>query len=185
MSAPIRYLITDCRLGRLLVAASEQGVTTVGLGSNDGGLEAEFRRKCPHAALSDDGQLAEWSSIVLDIVDGKEPAEALPLDVPGTGFQWQVWRELMQIPYGDTRTYGEIAGRLGNPGAARAVGRACATNPVALVIPCHRAVSSGHKLHGFRGGLDWGMDHKARLLHYERSRTAKTAGQISFLDGDD
>lgn len=182
MHAPTRYLITDCPLGRLLVAASDRGISTAGIGSNDSDLDAEFRHKCPHAICNNtDEQLIQWTAIVLAVMDGTVEASALPLDVPGTDFQWRVWRELMSIPYGSTRTYGEIAGRLGNPGAARAVGRACATNPVALVIPCHRAVGSDHKLHGFR----WGLDHKARLLQYERSRSPQASTQSTFLGMDE
>lgn len=181
MNAPTRYIVTPCPFGCLLVAASDKGVAVVGIGSANGELEAEFRRNYARALYSHDEQLSAWAGAVLHVIDGAQAAEEVPLDVEGTDFQWRVWRALMLIPYGSTRTYGEIARGLGSPGAARAVGRACATNPVALVIPCHRAVGSDYKLHGFR----WGLQHKTRLLEYERSRTLGATGQTSFLDCDD
>lgn len=181
MNATTRYILTPCPLGCLLVAASDIGVTAVGIGSANGELEAEFCRNYARALYSHDEQLSVWAGTVLHVIDGAQAAEEVPLDVEGTDFQWRVWRALMSIPYGSTRTYGEIARSLDSPGGARAVGRACATNPVALVIPCHRAIGSDHKLHGFR----WGLEHKTRLLEYERSRTPKAARQTSFLDADD
>ena len=101
---------------------------------------------------------------ILDSLAGRLPPLDLPLDVRATPFQWQVWRRLKPIPAGKVRTYGEIARELGKPGAARAVGRACASNPVALVVPCHRAVGADGALTGYR----WGIERKKKLLGREK-----------------
>ncbi len=152
-------------LGRLLVAATERGVCMVSLGDCDAFLQAELESEFPEAAIRrDDGVLAEWVGAVLDLADAGTPHAGLPLDIRATAFQWRVWRELQAIPAGETRTYGEIAAALGQPGAARAVGRACATNPVSLVVPCHRAVGGDGKMHGYR----WGIERKKALLERER-----------------
>jgi AraC family transcriptional regulator of adaptative response/methylated-DNA-[protein]-cysteine methyltransferase len=109
---------------------------------------------------------------VLARLDGRKPSAVdaidLPLDVIGTAFQWRVWKALTEIPRGETRTYGDIAKSIGEPGAARAVGRACATNQAAVVIPCHRAVGSRGSLIGYR----WGVARKERLLADERRRSS-------------
>jgi O-6-methylguanine DNA methyltransferase len=100
---------------------------------------------------------------------GREPHVDLPLDVRATAFQWRVWQALRAIPYGEQRSYGELAAAIGQPGAARAVGRACASNPVSLIVPCHRAVGAGGKLTGYR----WGVERKAALLAAERAPAKK------------
>ena len=152
-------------LGRLLVAATERGVCMVSLGDTEAFLEAELENEFPEAEIGrDDGALAEWVGAVLDLAGAGTPHADLPLDIRATAFQWRVWRELKAIPAGETRTYGEIAAALGQPGAARAVGRACATNPVSLVVPCHRAVGGDGKMHGYR----WGVERKETLLERER-----------------
>ncbi len=152
-------------LGRLLVAATERGVCMVSFGDTEAFLQAELETEFPEAEIGrDDGALAEWVGAVLDLADSATPHADLPLDIRATAFQWRVWRELQAIPSGETRTYGEIAIALGQPGAARAVGRACATNPVSLVVPCHRAVGSDGKMHGYR----WGVERKKALLERER-----------------
>ena len=110
---------------------------------------------------------------VLQRMAGEEPAAALPIDLQATAFQRRVWDELKAIPRGQTRSYGEIARRIGQPTAARAVARACATNPVALVIPCHRVVAGSGKLCGYR----WGVDRKRRLLEREGARPERPAAR--------
>ena len=166
----IGYTIVDCPLGRLLVAATERGVSAVSLGDSDAGLEAALRAEYPAAEVHrDDGGLGEWVNALLSHLNGDQPRLRLPLDVQATGFQGRVWQELRAIPYGHVRTYGQIARALGQPTAARAVGRACATNPVAVVIPCHRAVGEDGSLVGYR----WGLERKRRLLERERAVTGQ------------
>lgn len=161
--ARIRYALADTHLGRLLVAATERGICVVSLGE-DAALEEALRQEYPRAALErDDAALAEWVAALVRHLNGELPHVELPLDVRATAFQWRVWSALQAIPYGSTRTYGELALACGLPGGARAVGRACATNPVSLIVPCHRAVRSDGGLGGYR----WGIDRKRELLAME------------------
>jgi AraC family transcriptional regulator of adaptative response/methylated-DNA-[protein]-cysteine methyltransferase len=167
--ARIAYAIVDHAglgsLGKLLVAATERGVCMVALGSADAELEGELLDDYPHAAVQrEDERLSEWVNAVLDLARGHPPHADLPLDIRATAFQWRVFEQLSAIPAGETRSYGEIAAALGQPGAARAVGQACATNPVSVVVPCHRAVGAGGVLHGYR----WGIERKKTLLERER-----------------
>jgi AraC family transcriptional regulator of adaptative response/methylated-DNA-[protein]-cysteine methyltransferase len=167
--AAIRFAIADCPLGRVLAAATDKGLCMVALADDDDALESELRRDFPQAAIArDDESLKPLMEGVLAYLEGSGPAAALPLDVRATAFQWRVWRALAAIPAGETRTYGELAAALGNDGAARAVGRACATNPLSLVIPCHRAVGASGSLTGYR----WGVARKRALLARERGRKA-------------
>jgi AraC family transcriptional regulator of adaptative response/methylated-DNA-[protein]-cysteine methyltransferase len=162
----IGYTTVDCPLGRLLVAATARGVSAVSLGDSDAGLEAALRAEYPSAEVHrDDGGLREWVDALLRHLNGDQPHLCLPLDVQATGFQARVWQELRAIPYGSVRSYGQIARALGQPRAARAVGRACATNPAAVVIPCHRAVGENGSLVGYR----WGLERKRQLLERERA----------------
>jgi AraC family transcriptional regulator of adaptative response/methylated-DNA-[protein]-cysteine methyltransferase len=166
----ISYTILASPLGRLLVAATERGVCAVALGDGDEALETELRREYPRARLERSaGELRAWVESVLALVKGAEAAAAVPLDLQATSFQWAVWRALQAIPAGRTRSYGEIAADLGRPGAARAVARACASNRLALVVPCHRAVRGD----GEAGGYRWGKARKQRLLDRERSSAAE------------
>jgi AraC family transcriptional regulator of adaptative response/methylated-DNA-[protein]-cysteine methyltransferase len=177
LGARIAYTIADSALGRVLVAATAKGVCMVCLGDHDAHLEDELRHDFPAAELQrDDKALGAWVQALLRHLAGKEPHLDLPLDVRATAFQWRVWQALRAIPYGEQRSYGEIAAMLGQPKAARAVGRACATNPVALVVPCHRAVGASGDLTGYR----WGVARKQALLAQERSKAerAKTAGGV-------
>jgi AraC family transcriptional regulator of adaptative response/methylated-DNA-[protein]-cysteine methyltransferase len=165
--AHIRFAITDSPLGRVLAAATDKGLCMVSLAAEDSLLEAELHRDFAQAEIArDDTALRPLMDGVLAHLNGSGPAEALPLDVRATAFQWLVWRALTAIPNGETRTYGELAAALGKAGAARAVGRACATNPVSLVIPCHRAVGADGSLTGYR----WGVARKRAMLARERSR---------------
>ncbi|MGH2350772.1 MAG: methylated-DNA--[protein]-cysteine S-methyltransferase [Chloroflexota bacterium] len=162
----IAYTIAACPLGRLLVAATERGVCFAGLGDADADLEAALASDFPGADIRrDDAELRDWASAVLRYFDDPPASPDVPLDIAGTQFQRRVWDALRAIPYGSTRSYGQLARGLGEPGTARAVGRACATNPVSLVIPCHRAVGEHGKLTGYR----WGLERKRALLIREEA----------------
>jgi len=160
----IGYTIVDSPRGRLLVAATDRGVCAVSLGDADADLEAALRQEYPAATIRRAGRtLGPAVQAILRHLRGETAAIDLPLDVQATAFQWQVWEALRAIPYGSTRTYREIAASLGRPQAARAVGRACASNPVSLLVPCHRAVGTDGSLTGYR----WGVDRKRALLAQE------------------
>jgi AraC family transcriptional regulator of adaptative response/methylated-DNA-[protein]-cysteine methyltransferase len=175
----IRYAIVDSPqdvLGRLLVAATSRGVCTVALGSSDADLTRILASEYPAASIvADAGGLARSTDAVIAHLAGREPRLDLPLDVQATAFQWQVWQALAAIPYGETRTYGEVAASIGRPQAVRAVANACARNPVALAIPCHRVVP----LAGGIGGYRWGAARKKGLLDLE-GRVGRTGrgGQV-------
>lgn len=163
----IGYTIVDCSLGRLLVAATARGICAVSLGDTDGELAAALAEEYPAAVIQrDDDDFHPWVQTILDYLNGQHPNLNLPLDVQATAFQRRVWQALQAIPYGSTRTYSQLAGDLGQPTATRAVARACATNPVSLVVPCHRAVGADGSLRGYR----WGIERKRALLEQERSR---------------
>jgi AraC family transcriptional regulator, regulatory protein of adaptative response / methylated-DNA-[protein]-cysteine methyltransferase len=166
--AHIHYTITRSPIGQLLVAATKRGICFVSLGDDSAALEASLAGEYPAATLQrDDAMLGEWVDAIVRHLSGEQTQLELPLDVRATAFQWRVWDALLAIPYGSTRTYGEIAAALGQPTAARAVARACATNPVALVVPCHRVVGEGGDLRGYR----WGLERKRKLLDQENART--------------
>src|SRR5262245_36694943 len=149
----ICYAITESPLGRLLVAATDRGVCAVAMGHADRDLERALAREYPAATVRKDrGALDRWITEVLAHLSGRRPRLDLPLDVQATAFQWQVWKALAAIPYGETRSYAEVAAAIGRPTATRAVARACATNPVALAIPCHRVVPAAGGVGGFREG---------------------------------
>jgi AraC family transcriptional regulator, regulatory protein of adaptative response / methylated-DNA-[protein]-cysteine methyltransferase len=161
----IYYTMKACSLGRLLAAATEKGVCAVRLGDSDATLEADFLREYPAADVQrDDEALSKCVEQLLTHLEGARPHLDLPLDVQATAFQWSVWQKLREIPYGSTRSYSEIARALGRPTATRAVARAIATNPVALVVPCHRVVREDKSLGGYR----WGVERKQALLERER-----------------
>ena len=156
----LRYATAPSPLGRLCVVASERGVVAVGWGE-----AAAVLGTAPQVRLErDDAGLEAWVAVLLEHLEGGGAALELPLDLGATPFQWRVWRALRAIPRGETRTYGEVAAAIGAPGAARAVARACAANPVALVIPCHRVVRADGGLGGYR----WGVARKRALLERER-----------------
>ncbi len=165
--AEIRYALADSPLGRLLVAATARGIAALYFGDDDGALVAELHREFPKAGIApDEGRLAALLPAVLAHLAGSPGAAGLPLDIRATAFQQRVWAALLAIPRGETRTYSQIAHGIGAPAAQRAVGRACATNPVSLLIPCHRAVREDGGLGGYR----WGLDRKRRLLDDEKQR---------------
>jgi len=160
----IRYATTTSALGRLLVAATPRGVCSVALGANDADLLAYLKREFPAATIAaDSASLTEWIDAVVEHLDGTRPRLDLPLDIRATAFQRQVWQALTAIPLGETRTYADVARAIGRPRATRAVARACASNPVALAIPCHRVVAAD----GSAGGYRWGIARKKALLDRE------------------
>ena len=179
----IGYAIVDsanASLGRLLVAATARGVCAVAMGSSDTELTRALSREYPAAAISADaGALATWTTAILAHLSGRAPRLDLPLDVQATAFQWQVWQALASIPYGETRTYAEVASSIGKPRAVRAVARACATNPVALAIPCHRVVPSA----GGEGGYRWGAGRKRTLLRQEGGKAGRQKGKVAKREG--
>ncbi|MBV9121938.1 MAG: methylated-DNA--[protein]-cysteine S-methyltransferase [Planctomycetes bacterium] len=171
----IRYTLAACPLGRLLLAGTDRGICAVKLGDTDAHLESLLRREYPAAEIQhDDAGLSSWLAELLEHLEGRQPHLELPLDVQATAFQWRVWQALQAIPYGSTRSYRAIARAVGQPSASRAVARACATNPVAVIIPCHRVVREDGSL----GGYHWGLERKQALLDQER-RTANTEEEKS------
>ena len=163
--ASIAFTIVNSSLGRLLVAGTDKGLCSVKLGDRDAELEQDLRGEYPSATIERErGAFADWVGTLVAHVDGRAPAIDLPVDVKATAFQWKVWRYLQSIPYGETRSYSEVATAIGAPRATRAVARACATNHVCLVIPCHRVVEKGGGLGGYR----WGVERKRRLLQKEK-----------------
>ncbi|HVP23099.1 MAG TPA: methylated-DNA--[protein]-cysteine S-methyltransferase [Conexivisphaerales archaeon] len=170
----IRFATAKSSLGWVLVGCTQDGVCTVNIGSSEkeslGYLSLEF----PKAVLvSDDGLLSTHLGSVLRYLDGPDKVDlsSLPLDIRATSLQYRVWKELQRIPYGTTATYGEIAVKIGSPSAVRAVANACAANPVALIIPCHRVVRKDGSLGGYR----WGLERKKSLL--QRESELKPVGQ--------
>ena len=165
----IGYTIVASPLGRLLVGATERGVSAVCLGTSDGALEAILRDEFPAAEIArDDAALAGWVGDIVAHLDGRRPHLDLPVDVRATAFQRAVWEALCAIPYGETRSYSDVAQAIGRPKAVRAVANACAANPVALVVPCHRVVRAD----GAAGGYRWGVKRKKTLLAAERAAAA-------------
>jgi AraC family transcriptional regulator of adaptative response/methylated-DNA-[protein]-cysteine methyltransferase len=162
----IMFTTVESPIGWLLIAATQRGVCLVSMGTSDAELGGTLAREYPNAIVKrDPGKLARWTRQVLDHLAGRTPRLDLPLDIQATAFQWQVWEALAAIPYGSTRTYADVAAAIGRPSAARAVARACATNPVALAIPCHRVVPAA----GGVGEYRWGTSRKEALLAAERS----------------
>ena len=167
--AAIDFTTAESPLGKLMVAATARGVCRVMIGDDDGVLERELRLEYPHAQIRrNDRLLSAQVKSLLNYLRGRSPHPNLPLDVRATAFQWRVWRQLKAIPFGETRTYQEVAKAIGRPTATRAVARACATNPVALIIPCHRVIRTD----GSMGGYRWGIPRKEALLRQERARKA-------------
>jgi AraC family transcriptional regulator, regulatory protein of adaptative response / methylated-DNA-[protein]-cysteine methyltransferase len=161
----IRYGIIESPLGRLLVAATERGVCGVCIGDSDSFVERSLSEDYPSAILyRNDQGVKEWTGAFAKYFDGEHMTLDLPLDVKATAFQSRVWKIIQSIPFGKTVTYSQIAKELGEPEASRAVARACATNPVALIIPCHRVLGKDGSLRGYR----WGKKRKQALLNFEQ-----------------
>ena len=160
----INYVITDCELGKLLVARTKRGICSVTFGDDDVGLSGALENEFPNAEIAkDDDGLKNAVNAIIKYLAGKDKRLVLPLDLQATAFQFQVWDFLRQIPYGETRSYTEVAEAIGDKKKVRAVAQACAKNRVAVVIPCHRVVASDGKLSGYR----WGVHRKKLLLEVE------------------
>jgi AraC family transcriptional regulator of adaptative response/methylated-DNA-[protein]-cysteine methyltransferase len=161
----IRYTIADSPLGKLMVAATERGICAVSFGDDESSLRRELTDEFFAAEIEEsDAGLKDAVRAIIRSLDGEKTILTLPLDLHATAFQMRVWSELRKIPYGETRSYAQIAKAVGNPNAVRAVARACATNPVALVNPCHRVIGSDGKLSGYK----WGIERKKALLDKEK-----------------
>ncbi len=160
------YTIANAKLGKVLVAATERGVSAVYLGDSEAKLLAELREEYPKAEIAPARNgLERWVREIVSRTEGNPPRQELPLDLLATAFQRRVWQELQRIPLGKTRTYAQVAQALGNPSASRAVARACATNPVSVVVPCHRVIREDGNLAGYR----WGIERKQQLLRSEHA----------------
>ncbi len=167
----IRYGIVDSPLGRLLVAVTDRGVCGVCIGDSDSFVERTLAEDYPAATLERaDETMKEWTGAFAKYFDRGHFALSLPLDVKATAFQSRVWKIIQSIPWGKTTTYSRIAKELGKPEASRAVARACATNPVAIIIPCHRVIGKDGSLRGYR----WGTKRKQALLKLEQASNPGT-----------
>ena len=167
--ARIGYAIGSSALGKVLIAATERGLCSVILGDSDAQLVRDLRAQFPQAKIEPEPSLEPRLQEVLSQFTEHPAALDLPLDLRATAFQMRVWEALRRIPRGETRSYAELAKSLGNPKAFRAVARACATNPVAVVIPCHRVIGSDGKLTGYR----WGEERKKKLLEMEGAKAGR------------
>ena len=170
IAATIRYACADSPLGRMLIAATERGVCSIQFADSDGELIEGLKREFPFAVRKpDEGGLQTWIAALLSKMTGRELDANLPLDIRATAFQRRVWNYLQSIPFGATRSYSQVAKAIGQPTASRAVARACATNPVAVAIPCHRVVRADGNNSGYR----WGVERKKVLLDLEKSAVAQ------------
>ncbi|HMQ04213.1 MAG TPA: bifunctional DNA-binding transcriptional regulator/O6-methylguanine-DNA methyltransferase Ada [Pyrinomonadaceae bacterium] len=160
----INYSITDCELGRILVARTIKGLCNVAFADDDSSLEANLRKEYPNAEVIKDAKVLKgFVDEILKHLSGEKKRLDLPIDIQATAFQMKVWELLRKIPYGETVTYSQIAERLGDRKKVRAVAQACANNRVAVVIPCHRVIGKSGKLTGYR----WGVERKEKLLAKE------------------
>lgn len=175
----IQYVIADCSLGHILIAWTARGVCEVAFTDSVEELVHRLKRHFPKAQL-EAAYETDWTKAVIDAVEMASPAN-IPLDIHGTAFQERVWRALRAIPAGETRSYSELAEALGEPSAARAVARACASNPVAVLVPCHRVLRKDGGLSGYR----WGVERKRELLRREASTPSAELGMLSQQRGAD
>ena len=165
VAAVVRFTIAPSPLGRMLIAATDKGICAIQFADSDQQLQQGLMREFPFAVRRrDDAALDGWKTTVTRLIDGRDPHPSLPLDIRATAFQRRVWEALQRIPRGETRSYSAVARKIGMPKAVRAVARACATNPVAVAIPCHRVVRED----GQQGGYRWGIQRKERLLAMEK-----------------
>ena len=168
----IEYGTTASPVGRVLVAATARGVCAVRFGDGDEELRAALSAEFPRAKIHEGGgHVRGWLEQIRQHLEGLRPRLDVPIDVQGTAFQWRVWRALQGIAYGRTKSYKQVAAEIGRPTAVRAVARACATNKVAIVIPCHRVIGSDGSLTGYA----YGIERKAAILRAE-ARSAGEAG---------
>jgi AraC family transcriptional regulator of adaptative response/methylated-DNA-[protein]-cysteine methyltransferase len=175
--AVIVFTVVPSPLGALVVATTERGICWIALGAESVALEDRLRAEFPAAVAiaRDDAALAPVVHEVLRRIDGEVPRAELPLDVRGTAFQLRVWQELQRIPRGETRSYSEIAASVGAPRGARAVGAACGSNPVSVVVPCHRVVTAAGGLSGYA----WGLEVKEALLEREGAQSISRTRPVS------
>jgi AraC family transcriptional regulator of adaptative response/methylated-DNA-[protein]-cysteine methyltransferase len=166
IATTIRYSCTDSPLGRMLVAATAKGICAIQFADSDEELEHGLKHEFPFAIRRrDDDAIQQWTQELLRHLSGQKLNPALPLDIQATAFQRRVWTCLQSIPFGETRSYSDVAKDIGQPTAARAVARACATNRIAVAIPCHRVVRESGDLAGYR----WGVQRKKALLELEKA----------------
>ncbi|MDW8198123.1 MAG: methylated-DNA--[protein]-cysteine S-methyltransferase [Gemmataceae bacterium] len=181
-TSPIRWIIANSPLGWWGLAATDQGICWLAWGESRDEWETTLRQRFPTAVASPrDRQLKHWVALLQRYFAGCGPLPRLPLDLQGSAFQQRVWQALQNIPYGETRSYHDIAVAIGRPTAARAVARACATNPVAVLVPCHRVVGRDGQLCGYAGGLE----RKRQLLAWERTLpNGDNAPAATFVTAD-
>lgn len=168
MAAVVRYTTASSPLGRMLIAATDKGICAIQFAATDAELQQGLMREFPFAVRKrDDEAMAQWRLTLERLIQGtnKDANKSLPLDIRATAFQRRVWEALQRIPRGETRSYSAVARKIGMPKATRAVARACATNPVAVAIPCHRVVREDGELGGYR----WGIERKEQLLALEQT----------------
>jgi len=176
----IRVAVVNSFLGLLMVAATDRGICSIDFGDTPQSLLERLSLRFPKAEVcQDDPGFADWVSGVVAFIDAPARGLDLPLDVQGTAFQQRVWKALQGIPPGSTTTYAEIAAQIGKPAAARAVARACASNRIAVAVPCHRAVRSDGGLGGYR----WGSERKRRLLEREATESRESRPRPRRGDG--
>jgi len=172
--AHIEYVTARTSLGILLVGATDRGVCAVTLGNDvkslEGALELEYPAATRTHVSHPSSSLRAWVADIIEVVDSDRVRLDIPFDIQASAFQWKVWRELQKIPFGETRSYGEIANAIGAPKAVRAVASACANNRAAVIIPCHRVVRQNGELGGYR----WGLERKQRLIEKERAMSEKS-----------
>lgn len=172
IAAPIRYTVVRSPLGCMLLAATDKGICAIQFADSEDELEYGLKHEFPFALRKrDDEGLRLWKDVLLQRLCGQKLNSALPLDIQATAFQRRVWEHLQTIPYGATQSYSQVAKAIGDPKATRAVARACATNPVAVAIPCHRVIRESGELGGYR----WGMERKEALLELEQKRASSVA----------
>jgi AraC family transcriptional regulator of adaptative response/methylated-DNA-[protein]-cysteine methyltransferase len=169
--ASIEWLTTDSPLGLILVASTASGLCFVAVGPSVAALKRELDAEYPEAVIADRPSpgLRPLTDTARAVAEARPVLSSVPIDIRGTAFQWRVWRALTRIPPGETRTYTDVASAIGASSSVRAVARACATNPVALVVPCHRVIGADHELRGYR----WGLDVKRKLIESERTRSGR------------
>jgi AraC family transcriptional regulator, regulatory protein of adaptative response / methylated-DNA-[protein]-cysteine methyltransferase len=166
----ISYATLDTPLGKMMIGATDRGICFVQFDESAEELLARLRTEYANADIEPmrepyNPQFAAWAEAIVRHIQGEQPHLDLPLDIRATAFQLRVWKYLQEIPYGDLQSYSEVAAGIGSPGAARAVAQACASNVVALVIPCHRVVRGSGELGGYR----WGLARKRALIDGERA----------------
>lgn len=167
IAASIRYTCAGSPLGRILIAATDKGICSIQFADSDEELEQGLKHEFPYAVRRrDDSGMSELTKNLMRHMRGLEVAPSLPLDIQATAFQRRVWTYLQSIEFGQTRSYSEVANAIKRPSAVRAVARACATNPVAIAIPCHRVVRSSGEMGGYR----WGVERKKALLAMEGAK---------------